>query len=482
MRRRQRRPHRQPEVKQEGSGPTHWFAVLNERHISSEVVDGREDLAAFCVLHGIRRVRHPYSRVDVSRNRIAKKFMEITTHPESSLTMLDTDHLHSHDVVLKLIEDNLPVVGALVFRGGEPFDPQVYVMKGEDLAQPIEWTAGVMEADIVGAAALCIRRKVFTELEAKGFRYPWFRMIYEDGEDTFLGEDWDFSQKCRKAGIKLYCDMRLISPHQDVMWIDEKPWLIRQGKLVPDQLATSRPEPWLNDPTVMQDAERKWQELKDIHKGETGLIIGNGPSLKDTPLEFLHKYPSFGTNRIYRLAGFTPYYYAAVNPLVLDQFGREMLQAYKGKVRRFFLSEHYLAQNLAVAQQPTVVPVRSLGDPQFFPDPRAGLYEGHTVSFVALQLAYWMGFSTILLVGVDHRYTHEGNPNQELIAQGEDPNHFDPRYFSDGNKWHAPDLVRSAEAYQMARTAFEADSRRIINLTPNSALEVFERQEWQVWR
>ena len=159
-----------------------------------------------------------------------------------------------------------------------------------------------------------------------------------------------------------------------------------------------------------------------------------------------------------------------------------MLQAYKGKVRRFFLSEHYLAQNLAVAQQPTVVPVRSLGDPQFFPDPRAGLYEGHTVSFVALQLAYWMGFSTILLVGVDHRYTHEGNPNQELIAQGEDPNHFDPRYFSDGNKWHAPDLVRSAEAYQMARTAFEADSRRIINLTPNSALEVFERQEWQVWR
>src|SRR3990172_3686458 len=33
-------------------------------------------------------------------------------------------------------------------------------------------------------------------------------------------------------------------------------------------------------------------------------------------------------------------------------------------------------------------------------------------------------------------------------------------YFSDGTKWHAPDLQRSGEAYQMARESFEADGRR----------------------
>ena len=62
-----------------------------------------------------------------------------------------------------------------------------------------------------------------------------------------------------------------------------------------------------------------WQELDGKHKGETGLIIGNGPSLKDVPIEFLHKYPTFGTNRIYLMDGFEPTYYASVNPLVVEQ-------------------------------------------------------------------------------------------------------------------------------------------------------------------
>ena len=63
-----------------------------------------------------------------------------------------------------------------------------------------------------------------------------------------------------------------------------------------------------------------WRDLADKHRGETCLIIGNGPSLNDVPLEFLHKYPSFGTNRIYLKEGFTPTYYCSVNPLVISQF------------------------------------------------------------------------------------------------------------------------------------------------------------------
>ena len=32
-----------------------------------------------------------------------------------------------------------------------------------------------------------------------------------------------------------------------------------------------------------------WYELDGKHTGETCLIIGNGPSLKDVPLDFLKK-------------------------------------------------------------------------------------------------------------------------------------------------------------------------------------------------
>ena len=63
-------------------------------------------------------------------------------------------------------------------------------------------------------------------------------------------------------------------------------------------------------------------DFKDKHKGERCFILGNGPGLKDIDLGKL-EYPTFGTNRIY-LSGYTPDYYACVNPLVLDQFGNDI--------------------------------------------------------------------------------------------------------------------------------------------------------------
>ena len=214
-------------------------------------------------------------------------------------------------------------------------------------------------------------------------------------------------------------------------------------------------------------------ELYNTHKGETALIVGNGPSLKDVPLEFLKAYPTFGLNRINLMDDFEPFYHVAVNPLVLEQFGTEILNDYKGKVRRFFLRQDWLPKVPGLSEQPAVVPIRSLSNEKFYVDPRAGLYEGFTVTFVAMQIAYWMGFKTVLLVGVDHSYETEGAPNEEKVME-DDPNHFHPEYFK-GAKWNNPDLVKSEQAYQLAREAFEADGRKIINLTEGTKLDVFEK-------
>jgi hypothetical protein len=83
-------------------------------------------------------------------------------------------------------------------------------------------------------------------------------------------------------------------------------------------------------------------------------------------------------------------------------------------------------------------------------------------------------------VGVDHRYTFEGEPNEENILVGDDPNHFDPDYFRD-QSWHNPDLEKSEEAYVMALDAYSAMGRYIINLTPNTALDVFEKGGLDAW-
>jgi len=94
-----------------------------------------------------------------------------------------------------------------------------------------------------------------------------------------------------------------------------------------------------------------------------------------------------------------------------------------------------------------------------------------------------MGFTTVLLVGVDHRYTWSGPRLQTIVSDGgPDPNHFAPDYLQKGEQWQPPNLLRMEHAYTLARAAYETDGRKIINLTENSALEVFEKRELEYAR
>lgn len=212
-----------------------------------------------------------------------------------------------------------------------------------------------------------------------------------------------------------------------------------------------------------------WKELADKHRGETGLIIGNGPSLRDVPLEFLQKYPSFGTNRIYLLEGFTPTYYCSVNPLVISQFTEDIAKIEAPK----FLPAAYCFDD-------TCLPLNSSGMVLFSQDASSWIYEGHTVTYVCMQIAYYMGFKNVLLVGVDHSFQYHGAPNQEMVMDGNDPNHFHPDYFK-GKHWNNPDLMRSEHAYKLARAMYEAHNKRIINLTPNTKEMVFEKGSINEW-
>lgn len=194
------------------------------------------------------------------------------------------------------------------------------------------------------------------------------------------------------------------------------------------------------------------------------IIIGNGPSLKQVTNETLASLHSFGSNGI--LLRFNPTHYVAVNPLAIERFA-DLIRERSGV--------KYMPASCK-GRFKNVIPLHSHGIPLFSYDPLRWVYEGHTVTFVSLQLAFMMGFETVYLLGVDHRYKFVGEPNQETVLAGPDMNHFDSRYFQD-SAWHNPDLERSEHAYELAREAYENDGRRIINCTPDSALEVFEKGE-----
>lgn len=204
--------------------------------------------------------------------------------------------------------------------------------------------------------------------------------------------------------------------------------------------------------------------FKNIHAGQTCLIVGNGPSLREVPSKFLFKYDTFGSNRCY--IRFMPDYYVCVNPLVISQNRADIEALDCLKFIRDGACGGY--------------PLHGVGRKAFSFEPDKWIYEGYTVTFVALQLAYWMGYTTALLVGVDHRYRYDGKPNEKHLLLGGDPNHFDPNYFS-GQEWNNPDLERSAQAYQLAKSAYETQGRRILNLTAGTALDVFEKGSIEEW-
>ena len=117
--------------------------------------------------------------------------------------------------------------------------------------------------------------------------------------------------------------------------------------------------------------------------------------------------------------------------------------------------------------------------PQVFSGDAAGrLFEGFTVTFVALQLAFYMGFSKVILIGVDHNFTTQGPANTTITSQGDDPNHFSPDYFGKGFRWQLPDLPGSERAYRLAKQGYETAGRQVVDATVGGKLAVFPKVDY----
>ncbi|UCF44277.1 MAG: glycosyltransferase, partial [Planctomycetota bacterium] len=227
--------------------------------------------------------------------------------------------------------------------------------------------------------------------------------------------------------------------------------------------------------TALAESNLRLAQFRDKHRGQRCVIIGNGPSLNKMDLSFLKNEITFGMNRIYLLFNkwdFRPTYYVSVNPLVIEQSAGEIYKITSPK----FLSLNGLPH---VQNHRDNIFLQSIRRPSFSTDPRNGLWEGHTVTYVAMQLAYFMGFSEVILIGVDHCFKTKGAPNKEIVSQGPDENHFHPDYFGKGVRWQLPDLERSEMAYRLAKQAFEAAGRQIIDATVDGHLTIFPKADYR---
>jgi hypothetical protein len=220
----------------------------------------------------------------------------------------------------------------------------------------------------------------------------------------------------------------------------------------------------------------KIRSFHNKHDGDRCFIIGNGPSLNKTDLSLLKDEYTFGLNRIYLLfpkLGFHTSYFVSINRLVIEQFNKDIEELPMPKFINWHAREH-------ISQKQDLYFIRDPydGSMGFSHNPGKRIWEGATVTYVAMQLAYYMGFREVFLIGVDHSFTTKGEPNKEVTSQGGDPNHFDPSYFGKGYRWQLPDLDFSEKAYRIAKTYFETDGRKIVDATIGGKLEVFEKADY----
>lgn len=221
---------------------------------------------------------------------------------------------------------------------------------------------------------------------------------------------------------------------------------------------------------------RRLARYQDRHAGQRCFIIGNGPSLRRMDLSLLRDEITFGMNRFYLAfdeLGFETSYYVAVNELVMRQFAHDIARIRAPK----FL---YWPGRRHIPLGDDTMFLR-FGAPQtrFETDPRGRLGPGSTVTYVALQLAWYMGFEQVVLIGVDHHFESRGPAHATVVSDGEDPNHFDPRYFGKGVEWQLPDLDGSEAAYRVAKQRFEAAGREVLDATVDGRLQVFPKADYR---
>jgi hypothetical protein len=214
-------------------------------------------------------------------------------------------------------------------------------------------------------------------------------------------------------------------------------------------------------------------KYKDCHKGEDCFIIGNGPSLKKMDLNLLNGYHLFALNKAHLLLeqySLQFSYHICVDDEILDQ----MIPVIEsGKLAcTSFISQRDLKRPLQ--KLPHINRLFTTDRWSFYDDITLPISVGYTVTFVALQLAYYMGFEKVFLIGIDHNWQKSYDPNSVVIFEGEDVNHFHPEY-STGVRWHSPDKEGNEASYALAKHFYIRAKRQIFDATINGKLETFSK-------
>lgn len=224
---------------------------------------------------------------------------------------------------------------------------------------------------------------------------------------------------------------------------------------------------------LSRSSRAKMKQWHNRYAGQRAVILCNGPSLNAVDFDSLHGVFTFGLNKINLLfsrTNFRPSCVVAVNAHVIEQNA----DFYNQTSIPLFLDS---AAHRRVNHRDNVHFLHSSHQAKFARDCSMSVSQGATVTFVALQLAFHMGFRHVALVGCDHSFAVKGPANATVKSEAVDHSHFDPNYFAGGVQWQLPDLLTSEVSYTMADQVFRQAGGEIVNASTGGRLEIFRRME-----
>ena len=232
------------------------------------------------------------------------------------------------------------------------------------------------------------------------------------------------------------------------------------------------------------------------YEGGRCFVIGNGPSLTLDDLNKLCDETTFACNTIYAVYAHTkwrPSFYVAHDSVwcrsIADDFS--LLKKIYGGCSHFFTSSTTALFSKFSASKSfdflfyNLVAQKGLED--FSSNCTECVYSAGTVTYAMLQLAVYMGFTEIYLLGIDFSFSEERHddgtvkkqniPNHMAIIESEGVKYENATVSNFGTPYFV-EYDRQLLGYKAARQYADNHGIKIYNATRGGELEVFERVDF----
>ena len=230
---------------------------------------------------------------------------------------------------------------------------------------------------------------------------------------------------------------------------------------------------------------KRFHELKDKYKGKRIFVLGNGPSLNQMPLYLLKDEYKMCFNRFFLMVerlNWNPDFFATTDRSIIKDMADELNDIAIPQVKyAFFPDLHPTNTNYKkFIKQKKNVYWLYVDKPGFSNNlPFCGINQ--TVVNAGIQVAAYLGFSEIYVIGVDMTFLEmkvKKINSYEWVSDQDDKNHFDPRYFSKGRVYHNPNLTMP-ESFDACRDFYADKDVKNFNAGYGGKLESFPRVSFE---